>query len=79
MCSVRRSKSVRLVDVHLEDGLVDIVVERDHQRLQILNNLVDVFDDALNGLMLVNHAIDTEGPDGRPTQRGEQHATYRVA
>ena len=68
-----------LVDVQLQDALFDVVVEGDDQRLEVLNDLVDVLDDPLDGLVLVHHAVDPERPDRSATKGREQHPPYRVA
>ena len=54
-------------------------VERERQRLEVADDLVDVFDDAGDGLVLVHDAVDAEAPHGGAAQRREQHATHRVA
>src|SRR6185369_1899247 len=41
--------------------------------------LVHVLDHPGDGLVFVNHAVDTEAPNGRAAQRREQHAPHRVA
>ena len=53
--------------------------ERERERLEIADDLVDVFDDAGNRLVLVNDAVDAERPDRRAAERRQQHAPHRVA
>ena len=58
---------------------LDVVGERQRQRLEVADDLVDVFDDARDGLVLVHDAVDAEAPHGRAAERRQQHATHRVA
>ena len=65
--------------VQLQDRLVNIVVERHYQRLQILDDLVHVLDHRRDRLMLVQHPLDPEAPHGGPPQRCQQHPADGVA
>jgi hypothetical protein len=67
------------VHMNLQNSVIHVVVKRDDQGLEVLDYLVDVLDHASDGLVLVHHAIDAERPNGRTTQRGEQHTTDGVA
>src|SRR5690606_25236330 len=49
------------------------------QRLEALDDLVHVLEDALDGLVLVHHAIEPEAPDRAAPQRGEEEPAQRVA
>jgi hypothetical protein len=49
------------------------------QGLEPLHDLVDVFEHALHGLMLVHHSVEAEAPDGTSPKRREQQAPQRVA
>src|SRR5690606_9784711 len=61
-----------------QDRLVDALVHRQRERLEVPDDLVHVLDDAADGLMFVQHAVDAEGPHGRPAQRRQQHAAHGV-
>ena len=67
----------RLADV--QHDLFDVVRQRQRERLEVADDLVDVFDDAGDGLVLVHDAVDAERPHGRAAERRQQHATHRVA
>src|SRR5262249_32286958 len=47
--------------------------------LEVADDLVHVFDDTLDGLVLVQHPLDPEAPDGRAAERREEHAPHGVA
>ncbi len=64
---------------HAQHGLLEVIVEHQHERLQVADDLMHILHDTRNGLVLVHHAIDPEAPDGRTTKRRQQHATHRVA
>ena len=66
---VRRRYRTRLALGNTQDGLFDIVRERERQILEIADDLVNVLDDARNGLVLVDDAIDAKAPDGGAAQR----------
>src|SRR6185436_17614399 len=53
--------------------------QREGQRLEIANDLVDIFDDTRNCLVLVNDAVDAECPYRCAAERREEHAAHRVA
>ena len=59
--------------------MFQIVIEHHHERLQVTDDLVNVFDYTLDGLVLVHHAIDAEAPDSGTAERRQQHATHRIA
>ena len=67
----------RLRDV--KDDVLDVFGKRERQRLEVANDLVDVFDDTRNRLVLVHDAVDAERPHGRAAERRQQHAPHRVA
>ncbi len=56
----------------MEHRLVDILGEHQRQGLEPLNDLVHVLQHALDGLVLVHHAIQSEAPHGAPAKAGEQ-------
>jgi hypothetical protein len=62
-----------------QDRLIDVVGQREDERLEVGDNLVDVFGDAGDRLVLVHDAVDAEAPDGAAAQRRQQHAPHRVA
>ena len=62
-----------------QHDVLDVVGERQRERLEVADDLVDVFDDARDRLVLVHDAVDAERPDGRAAQRRQQHAPHRVA
>ena len=62
-----------------EHRLLDIIGERQRERLEITDNLVDVFHDAADGLVLMHHAINTERPHGGAAQRRQEQSTHGVA
>ena len=62
---IGRRDGTRLLDVDLQRGLVYVVVEGQNERLQVLNDLVDVLDDTLDRLVLVDDAVRS----GRPKRR----------
>ena len=65
--------------LHVQHRFVHVGGEHEGQLLEALDDLVHVFDHARNGLMLVDHAVEPEGPDGRAAQGGQQQAAQRVA
>ena len=67
----------RLVGVQLEDDLFHVVVDGHDERLEVLDDLVDILDDALNRLVLVHDAIDAERPN-RGDPRSEDSRTRRT-
>ena len=69
----------RLAMLDMEHRLVDVGRDDEGELLQPLDDLVHVFDDARNGLVLVHHAVQAERPHRRAAERGEQHASQRVA
>ena len=62
----------------LEGGFLHVFVQRHDQRLQILDDLVDVLYHAWNGLMLVHHPVDPKRPDRTARQRREEHTANGV-
>ena len=76
---VGRGDGAGLVLGDAEDRVLDVFVERQRERLEVADDLVNVFDDARDGLVLVHDAVDAESPDRRAAQRREQHAPHRVA
>jgi hypothetical protein len=76
---VARIDRSRLLGPDMQHGLVNVGREHQRQLLQPRDDLMDIFDHAGNRLVLVHHAIEAEGPDGRATERGEEHATQRIA
>src|SRR6185503_10757688 len=75
--SGRHGTSLALGDA--KNRLLDVVRQRERQRLEIPDDLVNVLDNAGNGLVLVDDAVDPEAPDGGPAEGREQHAPHRVA
>jgi hypothetical protein len=63
----------------VQDDFLDVVRQDQRQRLEVGDDLVDVLDDARDGLMLVHHAVDAKRPDGGAAERREEHAAHRVA
>ena len=63
----------------MQHGALDVFGERQRQRLQVADDLVHVFDDAGDRLVLVHDAVDPDAPHGRAAQRRQQHATHRIA
>ena len=68
-----------LFDVDAENGILDVVGERQRQVLEVADDLVDVFRNASDRLVFVEHAVDAEAPDGRAAEGRQQHATHRIA
>ena len=62
-----------------QQGLVLVLVEHQGQRLEPLNDLVDIFQDGGHGLVLVDDAVHPEGPHRGAAQRGQQQPPKRVA
>ena len=62
-----------------EDRLFDVVGEAERQLLQVADDLVHVFDDTGDGLMLMHDAVDAEAPHGRAAEGRQQHAPHGVA
>ncbi len=56
-----------------------IVVQTDDERLEILNDLVDVLDHAVDRLVLMHHTVDPERPDRGPPEGREQDPPHRVS
>src|SRR5208283_5914397 len=54
-------------------------VHADRHGLEIQQNVDDVFLHALDGRVLVQHALDLDLGDGRARQRGQQHAPQSIA
>ena len=63
----------------VEDRVVHVVGQHQGERLEPLHDLVDVLQHALDGLVLVHHAVEAEAPDRAAAQRGEEQAAERVA
>jgi len=72
----RHGAGARLHDA--EHGLLDIVRERQRERLEITDDLVHVFHDAADGLVLMHHAVDTKRPHGGPAERRQEQSAHRV-
>src|SRR5258708_30397010 len=64
---------------HPKDGLFDIVGKAQGERLQVADDLMDVFHDAGDGLMLMDDAVDSEARDGGAAEGRQQHAPHGVA
>ncbi len=64
----------RLVGGDIEHRLVHVIRKDERELFEPPNDLVDIFDDPRNRLVLVHHSFHAEPPDGRTTQRREQHA-----
>jgi hypothetical protein len=76
---VRRRHRARLALRDPQDRLFDVIGERQRQCFEIADDLMDVFNDARNGLVLVDDTVDAEAPDGRAAKRREQHPAHGVA
>jgi hypothetical protein len=63
----------------MENRIVNVLRYDEGQRLEALNDLVNVFEDALHGLMLVHHPVEPETPHRAPTEGGQEKAPERVA
>ena len=74
-----RSDSTWLVGLQREYTVIDVVIHRDDERLEVLDDLVNVFHDPLNGLMLVYNAVGPKGPNRRAAKRRQQHPSHRVS
>jgi len=74
-----RRHRARLLDLEAEDRLLDVGVERQNEGLEVPDDLMDILDDAGDGLVLMQDAVDPEAPDGGAAERGEQHPAQRVA
>ncbi len=79
LLDVARVDRPRAVALNVQDRLVYLRGEHQRQLLQPLNDLMHVLDDRGDRLVLVDHAVETEGPHGGAPQRREQHAAQRVA
>src|SRR5207237_8910754 len=66
-----------VLDVH--HRLVHIGREDQRELLQPLDELVHVLHHTGNRLVLVHHAVEPEGPRGRPPPRRDPHTAQRVA
>jgi hypothetical protein len=76
---VARRDRTRAIALDVEDGVFDVVNQRQRQRLEVADDLVHIFDDTRDGLMLVHDTINAHTPDSRAAQGRQQHATHRVA
>src|SRR5205085_7519427 len=65
---VARRHGARRAARYAQHDILDTFVEGKRQRLEVADDLMDVFDDARDGLVLVEHAIDAETPDRRATK-----------
>ena len=63
----------------VQHGLVDVFGEHERERLEALHDLVHVFEHALDGLVLVHHAVEPEAPHRAAAERREQQPAKRVA
>jgi hypothetical protein len=66
LLDITRVDRPRGVAADVEDRLVHVLREHEREGLQALDDLVHVLEDALHGLVLVHHAVHSEGPDGAP-------------
>src|SRR4051794_36647640 len=62
-----------------KDGVLDALVQRQRERLEIADDLVDVFNDARDRLVLVKNAIDAEAPYRGTAERGQQETPHGVS
>ena len=76
VASVHRT---RLLDLETKHGLVHFGRQHQGQLLQALDDLMHVFHDARNRLVLVHDTVDAERPDRGATQRREQQPAQRIA
>ena len=63
----------------VEHRVVDVFGQDQGERLEPLHDLVDVFQHALDGLMLVHHPVEPEAPDRAAAQRAEEKPAEGVA
>ena len=63
----------------MKDDVLDIFRKREGQRLEIADDLVDVFDDTRDRLVLVQHTVDADSPHGRAAQRRHQQPAHCVS
>src|SRR5207237_8106909 len=61
-----------------QHGVLDALVERQRQRLEVADDLMNILDDARDGLVLVEHSIDAESPHRRAAQRREEKTPHGV-
>ncbi len=66
-----------LGDAH--DRALGCVIEAQHERLEIGDDLMNVFDDARDRLMLVHDTVDAESPHRGSAERRQKHAAHCVA
>jgi hypothetical protein len=59
-----------------EHDVLDVLGQRERQRLEVADDLVDVFDDTGNGLVLVDDAVDAERPTAAP--RSDDSSMRRI-
>src|SRR6185437_15481917 len=52
-----------------DDGCLRRIVETQDERLEVRDDLMDVFHDTRNGLVLVYDTVDAESPNGGAAQR----------
>ena len=67
-----------LVDLDVEFERFALVGDEENL-LQVQHDVGDVFDDAVDGLELVVHAVDLDGADGGAVNGAEEHAAKGVA
>jgi len=65
-------------DMELERRLFLVAIQREHQRLEVLDDLVHVLHHPGYRLVLMDDAIHAERPDGRAPERRQQDAPDRV-
>ena len=63
----------------VQHGFIDVLDHHQGQRLETLNDLVDVFQDTLHGLVFVHHAVHPYAPHGTTAERRQQQAPQRVS
>jgi hypothetical protein len=76
---VGRGYSARRVFRNAKNCVLDALVQRKRECLEIADDLVDVFDDARNRLVLVKNTIDAEAPNRGPAERGQQKTPHGVS
>ena len=66
---IGRRDRARLRYLDHEHRLGNILVQTEDERFEVLNDLVNVLDHPLNGLMLMHHAVDPKRPN-RGSRKG---------
>src|SRR5206468_2385426 len=62
-----------------EHRFLDVIGKREREILEVADNLMDVFHDTGNRLVLMHDAVDAETPNSGTAQRRQQHPSHRVS